>query len=163
MLRTPLNRPASAARLRDSTALIGAIFNADLQIGSALGLAVATAITARVNGTPSTSSSSAAAAASANANANGSAPLGSADFAGYRAAYWFLVGLTAAEAVVAGVFLRGRRRREGLIGEGGTSGEGTAFDVEGEKAGGAGGAGAGEKGGVGGVEAVEAVEEKREV
>ncbi|ETW79692.1 major facilitator superfamily, partial [Heterobasidion irregulare TC 32-1] len=124
MLRTPLNRPASAARLRDSTALIGAIFNADLQIGSALGLAIATAITARVNGAPSAAATTTTSSSAAAANANGGAPLGSADFAGYRAAYWFLVGLTAAEAVVAGVFLRGRRRREGLIGEGGASGEG---------------------------------------
>ncbi|KAJ8516155.1 hypothetical protein ONZ45_g6509 [Pleurotus djamor] len=82
MLRTPLAKPS--LRLPDSTALIGAIFNADLQIGSTLGLAIATAITSRVNGT------------------------NNAEFAGYRASYWFLVGLTAFEAILALVALRSR-------------------------------------------------------
>lgn len=85
MLRTPLGKPS--VKLNDSTALIGAIFNADLQIGSVLGLSIATAITARVNG----------------ATESGS-------FAGYKASYWFLVGITAFEAALAAVALRGRNR-----------------------------------------------------
>jgi MFS family permease len=80
IIRTPLGKPS--VHIHESTALIGAIFNADLQIGSTLGLAVATAITTKVNGT------------------------NSSDFAGYKASYWFLVALCALEAILAAVALR---------------------------------------------------------
>jgi len=80
IIRTPLGKPS--VHIHESTALIGAIFNADLQIGSTLGLAVATAITTKVNGT------------------------NSSNFAGYKASYWFLVALCALEAVLAATTLR---------------------------------------------------------
>ncbi|KAF8884618.1 major facilitator superfamily domain-containing protein [Infundibulicybe gibba] len=82
MIRTPLAKPS--VRLHDSTALIGAIFNADLQIGSTIGLAIATAITSRVNGQTDSN-----------------------NFAGYKASFWFLVGITAVEAILAAVALKG--------------------------------------------------------
>lgn len=82
MIRTPLAKPS--VRIHESTALIGAIFNADLQIGSTIGLAITTAITTKVNGTDVE------------------------DFAGYKASYWFLVALCALEAVLAAVALRSR-------------------------------------------------------
>lgn len=82
LIRTPLAKPS--VRIHESTALIGAIFNADLQIGSTIGLAITTAITTKVNGT------------------------NLEDFAGYKASYWFLVALCALEAVLAAVALRSR-------------------------------------------------------
>lgn len=90
LIRTPLAKPS--VRIHESTALIGAIFNADLQIGSTIGLAITTAITTKVNGT----------------NVE--------DFAGYKASYWFLVALCALEAVLAAVALRSRSGT-GMVGE----------------------------------------------
>ncbi|KAF8645758.1 hypothetical protein AX16_007625 [Volvariella volvacea WC 439] len=84
MLRTPLAKPS--VKLHGSTALIGAIFNADLQVGSTLGLAIAAAITTRING-----------------------PGGEHLFEGYRGSFWFLVGVCAAEAIIAAVFLKNRK------------------------------------------------------
>ncbi|KAF9062146.1 major facilitator superfamily domain-containing protein [Rhodocollybia butyracea] len=80
ILRTPLGKPS--VHIHESTALIGAIFNADLQIGSTIGLAVATAITTKVNGT------------------------NQANFAGYKASYWFIIAVCALEAVLALVAFR---------------------------------------------------------
>ncbi|KAG6852714.1 hypothetical protein C0991_009624 [Blastosporella zonata] len=83
MLRTPLFKPG--VNLLESIALIGAVFNASLQIGSSLGLAIVTAITTNANhGDPS-------------------------DFKGYKSGWWFIVGLAGFEAILAAVFLRGNR------------------------------------------------------
>ncbi|KAL0959583.1 hypothetical protein HGRIS_011293 [Hohenbuehelia grisea] len=92
LLRTPLRAtPAQRARLPpDSTALIGAIFNADLQIGSTLGLAIATAVTTRVNSI-----------------GTGNGVADPTNYSGYRASYFFLLGLAAFEAILAAVALRG--------------------------------------------------------
>ncbi|KAG6819115.1 hypothetical protein H0H93_015312, partial [Arthromyces matolae] len=83
MLRAPLFKPN--INLLETTSLVGAIFNANLQIGSSLGLAIVTAITTHVN------------------NNNPS------DFEGYRAGWWFVVALAAFEAILALVFLRGTK------------------------------------------------------
>ncbi|KAG6831379.1 hypothetical protein H0H92_010981 [Tricholoma furcatifolium] len=72
--------------LLETTALIGAIFNACLQIGSSIGLAVVTAITAQVN--------------------HGRED----EFKGYRDGWWFVVGLAAFEAILALVTLTGDYR-----------------------------------------------------
>ncbi|RDB17747.1 hypothetical protein Hypma_001136 [Hypsizygus marmoreus] len=80
MLRTPLFKPG--VDINDSTALIGAIFNANLQIGSSIALAIVTAITIRSSPDPSI-------------------------FAGYRAAWWFIIALAGFEAILAAVSLRG--------------------------------------------------------
>ncbi|KAG6906661.1 hypothetical protein DXG01_012718 [Tephrocybe rancida] len=83
MLRTPMFKPG--VNYLESTALLGAIFNANLQIGSSVGLAIVTAITTKANhGDPS-------------------------DFRGYRAGWWFIVGLAAFEAILAAISLRGNR------------------------------------------------------
>ncbi|KXN92650.1 hypothetical protein AN958_00898 [Leucoagaricus sp. SymC.cos] len=81
MLRSPLLKPD--VDLNASIALIGAIFNANLQIGSSIALAIVTAITNNVN---------------SQANVT--------DFKGYRAAWWFVVGLAGFMAVLSAVTLR---------------------------------------------------------
>ncbi|KAG6907256.1 hypothetical protein DXG01_009676 [Tephrocybe rancida] len=81
MLRAPLFKPG--VDLSETTALVGAIFNANLQIGSSVGLAIVTAITAETgHGDPS-------------------------NFTGYKNGWWFVAGLAGFEAVVAAVSLRG--------------------------------------------------------
>lgn len=80
MLRTPLGKPS--VKLNEPTALIGAIFNADLQVGSTIGLSITNAITTRING-----------------------PGGDSNFAGYRASFWFTVGVCGVEAILAAAFL----------------------------------------------------------
>lgn len=80
MLRTPLFKPG--LNINDSVALIGAIFNANLQIGSSIALAIVTAITTNSSLDPS-------------------------DFAGYRAAWWFIVAVAGFVAILAAVSLRG--------------------------------------------------------
>ncbi|KAG6815636.1 hypothetical protein H0H87_012725, partial [Tephrocybe sp. NHM501043] len=83
MLRAPLFKPN--INLLETTSLVGAIFNANLQIGSSLGLAIVTAITTEVNHNNPT------------------------DFDGYRRGWWFVVALAGFEAVLALVFLRGTK------------------------------------------------------
>jgi p-aminobenzoyl-glutamate transporter AbgT len=80
MLRTPLFRPG--LNINDSVALIGAIFNANLQIGSSIALAIVTAITANSSPDPTV-------------------------FAGYRAAWWFIIAVAGFVAILAAVSLRG--------------------------------------------------------
>ncbi|KAG6859945.1 hypothetical protein C0995_001479 [Termitomyces sp. Mi166 len=75
MLRAPLFKPG--VNLLESTSLIGAIFNASLQIGSSIGLAIVIAITTKAGG----------------GDPN--------DFNGYRAGWWFIVGLAGFEALLA--------------------------------------------------------------
>ncbi|RDB17592.1 hypothetical protein Hypma_001124 [Hypsizygus marmoreus] len=74
MLRSPLFKPG--IDINDSTALIGAILNANLQIGSSIAFAIVTAITIRSTPDPSI-------------------------FAGYRAAWWFIIALAGFEAILA--------------------------------------------------------------
>ncbi|KAG6817643.1 hypothetical protein H0H93_007096 [Arthromyces matolae] len=81
MLRTPLLKPG--VDVLESTALVGAIFNASLQIGSSVCLAIVTAITNRVNGSDIS------------------------NFEGYKTSFWFVVGLAAFEVVLSLVSLRG--------------------------------------------------------
>ena len=79
MLRARLFNPG--ADPLESTSLIGAIFNASLQIGSSVGLAIVNAITTKV---------------------------GSGDvdnFKGYRAGWWFIAGLAGFEAVLSAISL----------------------------------------------------------
>ncbi|KAG6840483.1 hypothetical protein C0991_006426 [Blastosporella zonata] len=80
MLRAPQLK--SGVNIMETTALVGAIFNANLQIGSSLGLAIVTAVTAEV----------------------GQGDL--SNFTGYKAGWWFVVALAGFEALLAAVFLR---------------------------------------------------------
>ncbi|KAG6899397.1 hypothetical protein C0993_010593, partial [Termitomyces sp. T159_Od127] len=79
MLRAPLFNPD--IDLLESTSLIGAIFNASLQIGSSIGLSIVVAITTKVSGGDVS------------------------NFDGYRAGWWFIVGLAGFEAMLAAVSL----------------------------------------------------------
>ncbi|KAG6873386.1 hypothetical protein C0995_016196 [Termitomyces sp. Mi166 len=83
MIRAPQYK-RGPINLLESTSLVGAIFNANLQIGSSVGLAIITAITTQ---------------------ASHSNPK---DFEGYRSGWWFVVGVAAFEALLALVFLRGK-------------------------------------------------------
>lgn len=87
ILRTPLGKPS--IQLEEANALIGAMFNADLQLGSALGLAIATAIITQINAEhPAVDGST------------------TSDFGGYCGAFYFIMGLTAFEALLALFTLR---------------------------------------------------------
>ncbi|KAG6811578.1 hypothetical protein H0H92_006742 [Tricholoma furcatifolium] len=81
MLRTPLTKPG--IDILETTALVGAIFNSSLQIGSSIGLSIVTAITTQAGHGNST------------------------NFVGYRAGWWYVVGLAAFEAVLAAVCMGG--------------------------------------------------------
>lgn len=80
MLRAPLFDPKLDHPL-ESTSLIGAIFNASLQIGSSIGLSIVVAITNKAGGGDVS------------------------NFDGYRAGWWFIVGLAGFESVLAAVSL----------------------------------------------------------
>ncbi|KAG5732408.1 Drug resistance protein [Termitomyces sp. T112] len=79
MLRAPLF--SSGVDLLETTSLIGAIFNASLQIGSSVGLSIVIAISTKVSGGDVS------------------------DFKGYRAGWWFIAGLAGFEALLAAISL----------------------------------------------------------
>jgi nitrate/nitrite transporter NarK len=70
---------------------VGALFNAALQLGSAVGLAAATSIEASIEAR---------------------APEGFAGFGGRRAVFWFIVGIAALETAAVTVFYRTDRARD---------------------------------------------------
>ncbi|KAG6855721.1 hypothetical protein H0H87_011651 [Tephrocybe sp. NHM501043] len=91
MLRAPLSRPD--IDLMETTSLIGAIFNANLQIGSSVGLAIVTAI---------------------NTQAGHSDAIA---LTGYKAGWWFVVALAGFEALLAAIALRPKPEPEKEAGE----------------------------------------------
>ncbi|KAI0078409.1 MFS general substrate transporter [Panus rudis PR-1116 ss-1] len=86
MLQAPSRRPE--IHIPGVTALIGAIFNSVLQVGSSICIAIATAITTEVN--------------------HGSQSSNPSNFQGFKTAYWFVIALAGFETLLATVALGGK-------------------------------------------------------